>query len=270
MDTAVALAGEMGKADAFIKGANNELSTSKITPETTLNNYYESAIGKELYTSLMDSRVFLTYLVDNSKPANSELNSMYDALKTLKTKYNDCCNFIDSPGKAEDFQKNSTTYINGFTSALTALNFDKFITSSYTSYNKDQAYAVLLKSAQNCINNSATSFSNLQTTMIKLGDIRFTGSAATSLDNNVSTYLDGVYSLGKLNAYRLMLLGVTSSYSGSYNDVSTAYSSLTTASNCNLQIKNYTLDNYKTETNTAIAKARLSSSNINTAIAGAI
>lgn len=263
------LSGEVGKISVLVQHANYALDTTTITKATTLKNFYSGALATTFVNSIKSNRIPMTMLIDSARPANSEYNSLYTALSNLKGRYNDCCNFIESPGDANKFKASAESYINAFNSALASMGFDKFITSSYTTANKNQAYASMLRSSQTHINDSATALSNLLSTLMRLGDSRFKSSADIAIGNNASTYMDGAAAAGRLNAYRLMLLGASSSYSGSYSDVSAAYNSLASVIKYSAEALSHTLNEYSGVTNQAIASSRANASRISNAIAKA-
>ena len=269
MDAAAQLSGEIGKVDALVKHANYALETSKFTKEATLENFYNEALAKAFLQSINNNRISMTILFDEARPVNSELNSLYSTLSDLKARYNDCCNFIASPGDARKFTANASTYISAFNSVLTQMGINKFYTSAYTSADKDRAYATVLKSSQTCITSSMTSFSNLLSTLAKLGNTRFDVSAENALGNNASTYIEAVTSYGKLNAYRLMLLGVTSGYSKNYANISSAYNEFTNSIDYNVKIADHSLVEYTSQINRSITTATSAVTSISSAISKA-
>ncbi len=269
MDSVSKLSGEIGKISVLVQHINHEFEVSKITKETTLKNFYSGSVGSAFLNSIKNNRIAMTALVDSAKPSNAELNNLYNSLLTLRSRYNDCCNFIETPGNLNRFKTNAETYISSFNSALTSMNFSKFVTSAYTSANKDQAYASMLRSAQACINDSATALSNLQSALVKLGEARFKTGVNEALGNNANAYINGAAAAGKLNAYRLILLGESSSYSGSYSDLSTAYNSLWTVVTSHINVISSTLGEYTGKTNPALNSSRNCASRIGSAIARA-
>lgn len=74
MDSVSKISGEVGKINMMIQHINHELEISKITKETTLKNFYSSAVGSAFLSSVKSNRVAMTALVDSVKPSNSELN----------------------------------------------------------------------------------------------------------------------------------------------------------------------------------------------------
>ncbi len=263
------LSSEMGKINAMVLHANYELDTTKITKATTLKNFYESSIGSAFLTSIRNNRYAVLIQVDNAAPSNSELNSLYESLKTLRSRYNDCFNLIDSPGDANKFKDNANAVINSFNSQLASMGFNKFVTGSYTSENRNYVYASMLRSAQTCISNSANSLATVQNAVVRLGETQYTDGVKEAIGSSMNAYIEGAAAVGRLNAYRLILLGASSTYSGSYSSVSSAYNSLYNIITCNAEAAGNTLNRYTADTNIAITSARSNATKIGNAIAKA-
>lgn len=260
------IASEMGKINAFITHANYELDHTEFTKAKALEDFYNGEMGSTILTSAGNNRLALVTLVQNAKPANSELNSLYNALETLRIRYNDCYVFIRDPGDARTFKERSSTVLNAYNTQLSALGFNKFMTSAYTTADKNQAYASMLKSAQSSINGAVSAFSSVQNKIVGLGSFSYKYDGKDTLGKNISTYMNAMSNLGKLNAYRLMLLGASSAYSSSYSNISVAYNSLTSALNSHAGIPYISYNEYVSGTNTSINNSRNYAANIGNAI----
>lgn len=263
------IAGEMGKIDAFVRHVSYDLDHSNITKETTINNFYQGSIGAPLLVSIRNNRVSVTTLINNAQPSNSEFNSLYESLKTLRSKYIDCYNIIDKPGDLRTFRERANTAISAYTSQLTSMNLNKFTTSAYTTANKNYVYASVLRSAQTAITNSANGFMNVQREVSKIGRLRYESDGKSGIGSAMSAYTTAVSNLGTLNAYRLMLLNVSNTYSGSISDVSAAYSSLLKCLDYLTQVPSISLDNFSTYMNIDSTNAKSNATKIGNAIAKA-
>ncbi|MDE7230095.1 MAG: hypothetical protein K2N56_06400 [Oscillospiraceae bacterium] len=263
MNAIARLSGEMGKIDIFVRHISYELDNTKITKETTLKNFFNSDLGKEFANSIQGNRVSTNSVVDSAAPVNSEMNGLYQSLKNLQRQYIDACNAVLEPTNANNFVSNATGYINSFNSMLTQqLGFNKFMLSAYTSANKDQAYLSVLKLAKSMINESSNGLSTVQSAVLRLGESRFDSISGEIIGNNAAAYVDAAAAAGRVNAYRIMLLGVQSSYSSSYSSLSSSYSALSNAFRLNSEIQAQTYSQYTTLINQYIASARVGASKI--------
>ena len=266
MDAIAFLAGEMGKADLLVRHATYELDHPKATPETTIKNFLNTELAKEISSSINGNRITANTTVDGAKPQNAELNNMYQQLKVLQQKYIDCCNIIFSTNNANQYRTNANNSVNAFNSQLSSMGFSKFMVSGYTTDNKDNAYASVLRSTQTKMTEAANNLATVHNAVSNLGWIKFDSMANSTINANARAYVNAAAAAGRVNAYRIMLLGFQGKYSGSYSNISTAYGCITNIYSLLADAEQMDYNDYTNKVNQYIATIRLSASNINNAV----
>ncbi len=263
MDAIATLSGEMGKINVFVRHISFELDHTTITKETTLKNFFNSDIGRTFSNSIQSNRVLVNYVVDGAKPKNSEMNGLYQSLKELQRQYINSCNAVMEAKNPNQFVANATTHINAFNSVITQqLGFNKFMVSGYTTSDKNKAYLAVLKSSQPRINEAANNLSTIQSAILQLGELGFETEASSVIGKNASSYVNAAAAGGRVNSIRIMLMGVQSSYSGYYSELSSSYNAILNSFKLNSEISLQTYDQYNSSFNQYIASARLGSSKI--------
>ena len=261
------LTGEIGKADVFIRHATYELDRTDITQEATLNNFMDTKFAKAFISSINSGKLNALSLVESAKPQNSELNDVYQSLITLQQLYLSCCNAIASTSSPNQYRTSINNSINAFNSHLSSINLADFMVSDYTADNKDQAYAYLLNSTQTDLNDAANNLSAVYSAISKLSEIKFETAAFTTLENNVNSYIIAASSAGKINAYRIIMLGFQSKYSGAYSNITAGYDAITRIYNILTDIKMQdSLSNFNTSISNYISTIRSSANNISSAV----
>ena len=244
MNAVATLASEMGKADMFVRCAAYELEHSNNPKIITLQNFFDSALGKALSSSLQNNRINALTASANAKPKNSEMNSVYQTLDSLVQDYNNCLNTILSANNSDQYITNATNAVNRFNSTLTTMGFNKFTSSNYTAADKEQAYASVLKLAQTDLNNAINGLSPIHNAINKLGAVQFDTSAPLRIASNSSSYIKAAEAMGRINAYRIILIGVQNKYSSVYSEISAGYNSILTIFKAFMDVKIISFDDY--------------------------
>lgn len=255
MNVALAISGEVGKLEAFAAHTSYAMKNSPQNAESARTTFYNSSFGKTMINSINSGRATVESLYRNAAPKNSELSSMYSSLNTLKSRYVSYYNYILNPtGNASQFESNCSSYYTGFTGALSLLNFNKFITSSYTTANMNTAYATSMRGAANDIKSAVSSLSMLRSNLVSLGS-RFENSAESTLQGNANTYISAASYAMRVNAYRIMLSGSDSNYSSYYSNITFASTTLLNSVKSYASIGDDSLDSYSATSNNAINNA---------------
>ena len=261
------LAGEIGKADVFIRHATYELDRTDFTQEVTLKNFMDTKLAKEFISSIDTNRLTASLIVVAAKPRNAELNDMYQELKTLQQLYVNCCTSITSTSNPDQYRTNINNSINAFNTQLASISFESFMLSDYTTDNKDQAYASLLKTTVTEMNDAASNISVVHGAIGNLSEIKFETAAYTTLENNAKSYIIAAAAAGKVNAYRIMMQGFQSKYSDAYTNVTSGYNAISRIYNILTDIKMQdNLNNYKNNITNYISTIRTSANNISNAV----
>ena len=252
MDAVELIAGEVGKMEALSHNVMYAISNSSASDEAAMRTFYSRDLAKGFLSSLNNGKAQVDSAVRAASPKNSELNSAYTSLKTLKSRYEAYYNFIKSPkGDYTSFTNNCSSYYTGFTSALTNLNLSKFTTSSYTSANKNSAYASMVSSAVASARNATSKLSTLQGKLAGLGG-SFSSKASSTLAANASSYASAAGYAMQVKAYTIMLKGVSSGFSSALNHLNNAYSSMSGFIESYSYIQENDASNFKTESQNAI------------------
>ncbi len=255
MEAVELIAGEVGKMEALSHNVIYAISNSSASDESAMRSFYSRDLAKGFLSSLNSGKAKVDSAVRAAAPKNSELNSLYTSLKTLKSRYETYYNFIKSPkGDYTSFTNNCASYYTSFTSALTNLNLSKFTTSSYTSANKNSAYASMVSSAVASARNATGKLSTLQSKLTGLGS-GFSSKAFNTLSANASTYASAAGYAMQVKAYAIMLNGVSSGYSGALNHLNSAYSSMSGFIESYSYIQENEVSNFRTESQNAIYNA---------------
>lgn len=260
------LTGEMGKADMFVRCATYELENSNSPKVVVLQNFFDSDLGKALSTSLQSNRLTAVTISANAAPKNSEMNGIYQTLDTLVKNYTNCLNVILSTNNANQYITNAANTVNMFNSTLSSMGFNKFTASNYTASDKEQVYASILRLAQTQLNSAVDGLTPINNAIYKLGSVLFDTNAPSRIANNASSYIKAAEAMGRINAYRIILLGVQNKYSSVYSEISAGYNSITTIFRAFMDIKNMSFDDYNKTVNQNIAFIQMNAIKINNAI----
>ena len=249
------IAGEVGKMEALSQNVLYAMNNSTKSNEEAIISFYETKFATSMISVLRVGKVSVDRAVNLASPSNSEFNSLYTSLKTLKTRYEAYYNFIISPkGGYSAFTKNCQTYYSMATSAMGNLTLDKF-TGSYSTADRNSAYKDMVSAAITDIRNSADKFTTLQTQLSGLGTT-FERKAFSTLTTNLSTYADAVGYAMKAKAYSIMLKGVSSSYSAAADHIESAYGYLSKLAETCSKLPKTTSDSYLSTSGNAISNAR--------------
>lgn len=249
------IAGEVGKMEALSQNVIYAMNNSTKSNEEAINSFYETKFATSMISVLRVGKVSVDRAVNSASPSNSEFNSLYTSLKTLKTRYDSYYNFIISPkGGYSAFTKNCQTYYSMVTSAMGNLTLNKF-TGSYSAADKNSAYKDMVSAAITDIRNSADKFTTLQTQLSGLGTT-FERKAFTTLTSNLSTYADAAGYAMKAKAYSIMLKGVSSSYSAAADHIDSAYGYLSKLTETCSKLPKTTAESYISTSGNATSNAR--------------
>lgn len=255
MDAAAQMAGEIGKLEAFQQNIIYAVDSSSSSAENARKSFYSGTFAKNMLSSLSSGKSSVDKAVSSAAPSNSEYSSLYSSLKSLKTKYESYYNYLKSPtGSYSSFANTCASYASSFNSGLSNLNISNFMTSSYTSGNKNSAYASAVSEAVQAIKNSTAKLSTLQSTLTGLGS-KFDSNVFSTLSSNMSTFASAANYAYRVKAYTIMLKGASSSYSSALTHLNNANASLQGLLESYSYIRENSLSNFKSESSSAISNA---------------
>ena len=270
MDAAAVMAGEIGKIEMFAQNVIYAIDNSSGSADTTRTAYYSRDFAKNMLSIIKSGKSDVDSALLKAEPSNSEMDTAYDSLKSLKKKYDAYYNFIISPtGKASKFGSECSTYLSAFTNALSSgLKFSKLTTSDYSSGDSGVAYAAAMSDAVTAANNAVSALSTLQTKLTDLGSRNFESGVVAELSKSsvTKTYANAAAYSMRVKAYTLMLAGAPDDYSSALKSLTSANRTLESLVDSYSMIQENTFSNYKSESSDAISTAKSYISSVTKAI----
>jgi len=201
--------------------------------------------------------------VSAAKPSTSELNTAYQSLKSLQTKYNAYYDYVVNATSFSKYESKCASYYSDFMStAKSGLAIAKLNTSAQNSTDQAQYYADVLSEAVVAVDNAVSAYNTMRSKISSLTESTFSTRYLDILNSNVTTYLKAAKYTQAVASYCDILSSAPSAYTSAYGYLKTARDNLNNCADL-FALAQYdnTLSNFKNTSSSYINSASNAASN---------